>query len=97
MLSISLPLHGVGHADYYLRLAQKDYYLAEGFGIEVEHCEDSTPTLKIPVVHELEDIDTMRVPDPRKDGRMPVYLEAISRLAEMTRLRSGGCHTEGKY
>ena len=30
MLSISLPLHGVGHADYYLRLTQKDYYLAEG-------------------------------------------------------------------
>ena len=30
MLSIALPMHGVGHANYYLDLAQKDYYTAEG-------------------------------------------------------------------
>ena len=30
MLSISLPMHGVGHADYYIELAQKDYYTAQG-------------------------------------------------------------------
>ena len=30
MLSISLPMHGVGHADYYIQLAQKDYYTAQG-------------------------------------------------------------------
>ena len=30
MLSIALPMHGVGHANYYLELAQKDYYTAEG-------------------------------------------------------------------
>jgi len=30
MLSISLPMHGVGHADYYLELAQQDYYTAQG-------------------------------------------------------------------
>lgn len=67
-------------------VAQSDnYYIAEGFGVEVEHHEDSTPTLRTPVAHELEDIDRLRVPDPRRDGRMPVYLEAISRLAEKTR------------
>ena len=30
MLSISLPMHGVGHANYYIELAQKDYYTAQG-------------------------------------------------------------------
>jgi len=67
-------------------VAQSDnYYIAEGFGIQVDHHEDSTPTLKAPVVHELEDIARLRVPDPATDGRMPVYLEAIRRLAAMTR------------
>jgi len=67
-------------------VAQSDgYYIAEGFGVEVEHYEDATPTLRVPAVRELADIARLRVPDPRKDGRMPVYLEAIRRLAEMTR------------
>ena len=67
-------------------VAQSDnYYIAEGFGVEVDHYEDATPTLKTTVVRELGDIDRLRVPNPQKDGRMPVYLEAIRRLAEMTR------------
>ena len=67
-------------------VAQSDnYYIAQGFGVEVEHHQDSTPSLKIPVVRELADIERLRVPDPLEDGRMPVYLEAIRRLAEMTR------------
>lgn len=67
-------------------VAQSDnYYIAEGFGIQVEHYEDSTPTLKAPAVHALEDIVRLHVPDPATDGRMPVYLEAIRRLAAMTR------------
>ena len=67
-------------------VAQSDnYYIAEGFGLKVEHYQDSTPTLKTPAVRELEDIEKLRVPDPYQDGRMPIYLEAIRRLAEMTR------------
>jgi conjugative relaxase-like TrwC/TraI family protein len=30
MLSITLPMHGVGHANHYIELAQKDYYTAQG-------------------------------------------------------------------
>lgn len=67
-------------------VAQSDnYYIAEGFGVEVQHYPDSTPTLKTPAVRGLKDIDRLRVPDPHKHGRMPVYLEAIRRLAQMTR------------
>jgi uroporphyrinogen decarboxylase len=67
-------------------VAQSDnYYIAEGFGVEVEHHEDSTPTLKTPVVRTLQDIELLRVPNAATDGRMPVYLEAIRRLASLTR------------
>jgi uroporphyrinogen decarboxylase len=67
-------------------VAQSDnYYIAEGFGVEVEHYLDSTPTLKTPTICELDGVQGLRVPNPRKDGRMPVYLEAISRLAGLTR------------
>jgi uroporphyrinogen decarboxylase len=63
-------------------VAQSDnYYIAEGFGSQVEHHHDSTPTLKTPAVGELADIDRLSVPNPLTDGRMPVYLDAIGRLA----------------
>ncbi len=67
-------------------VAQSDnYYIAEGFGVQVEHYEDATPTLRIPAIRALGEIEKLQLPDPRRDGRMPVYLEAIRLLAEMTR------------
>lgn len=63
-------------------VAQSDnYYIAEGFGVEVQHYENSTPTLKAPAVQDLEDVDRLRVPNPWRDGRMPVYLEAIDMIS----------------
>lgn len=59
-----------------------NYYIAEGFGIKVEHHHDGTPTLKTPVINELKDIERLKVPNPLTDGRMPVYLDAIGRLAK---------------
>jgi uroporphyrinogen decarboxylase len=67
-------------------VAQSDnYYIAEGFGVEVQHYENSTPTFKAPAARDLEGIERLHVPDPWRDGRMPVYLEAIRRLAALTR------------
>ncbi|MDW7673265.1 MAG: uroporphyrinogen decarboxylase family protein [Bacillota bacterium] len=64
-------------------VAQSDnYYIAEGFGITVDFHHDSTPTLKKPVIDNLQDILKLKVPDPLTDGRMPVYLKAISILAK---------------
>ncbi len=64
-------------------VAQSDnYYIAEGFGVEVEHYKDSTPTLRKPAVRDLDGVKELQVPDPRSAGRMPVYLEAIGRLVE---------------
>ena len=67
-------------------VAQSDnYYIAEGFGVKVEHYEDATPTFKAPAIEALAEVGRVRLPDPTRDGRMPVYLEAIQRLSEMTR------------
>ncbi|MHC1769113.1 MAG: uroporphyrinogen decarboxylase family protein [Verrucomicrobiia bacterium] len=60
-----------------------NYYIAEGFGVRVDHHPDSTPTLSQPAIQDLADVTSLRVPDPQKDGRMPVYLEAIQRLADV--------------
>lgn len=57
------------------------YYIAEGFGVQVQHHPDSTPTVTRVALEDLADVDRLRVPDPARDGRMPVYLEAIERLA----------------
>ena len=64
-------------------VAQSDnYYIAEGFGTHVEHHADGTPTFRAPAVTELAQVFDLKVPDPQRAGRMPVYLEAIGRLSE---------------
>lgn len=67
-------------------VAQSDnYYIAEGFGLVVDHHRDATPTPRCPLIEDPKDVLSLTVPDPQKDGRMPVYLEAIERLCELTR------------
>ena len=62
-------------------VAQSDgYYLAEGYGCVISQPHNLTPHLVKPAIETLEEIDRLRVPDPYKDGRMPVYLEAIALL-----------------
>lgn len=63
-------------------VAQSDnYYIAQGFGIQVEHHKDSIPTKTNVVVNSLEDVFELRVPDPLQDGRMSVFLEALEILS----------------
>ncbi|ORC31170.1 hypothetical protein B4O97_17310 [Marispirochaeta aestuarii] len=64
-------------------VAQSDnYYIAEGFGCVIEQPYDTTPNLVKPAVATLDEVEKLKVPDPYRDGRMPVYLEAISLLRE---------------
>ena len=63
-------------------VAQSDnYYISEGFGMEVQHHENSTPTFRKPAFEETKDIYRLKIPDPFKDGRMPVILEAVELLS----------------
>ena len=61
------------------------YYVAEGFGVAVDHHPNATPTFRTPAVQELDAIAHLEVPDPHRAGRMPVYLEAIHRLRDQVK------------
>lgn len=64
-------------------LAQSDnYYIAEGFGCVIHQPHDTTPNLVTTAVPSLDEIGRLKVPDPYKDGRMHVYLDAVHLLRE---------------
>lgn len=76
-------------------LSQSDnYYIAEGFGTKATYYENSTPTFAKGAISSLNEVDHLQVPDPYKDGRMPVYLEAIELLKDKFKykvaIRGGG-------
>jgi uroporphyrinogen decarboxylase len=50
--------------------------VAEAMGSEFEYPEDDLPVLKTPALDRIE-IGRLSVPDPRRDGRLHVYLDAI--------------------
>jgi len=59
-----------------------NYYLAEGFGCRATVPDDDIPSLERPAVDDLEQVFDLAVPDPHRDGRMPVILEAIASLRD---------------
>ncbi len=62
--------------------------ISESFGAELYYEHDVLPMPFKPAVESLEDIDDLEVPDPSKDGRMPVILEC-ARLYEKNYKRKG--------
>lgn len=77
-----------------LCIQSDNYYIAEGFGVKTNFYENSTPTLREPIVKELKDVSRLKLPDPQKDGRMSVYIEAMdivsSKFKRKVALRSAG-------
>jgi uroporphyrinogen decarboxylase len=62
-------------------VAQSDnYYIAEGFGCVINQPFNTTPNLVQPAVETLGEIGRLKVPDPYKDGRMHIYLDAVHNL-----------------
>jgi len=55
---------------------------AEAMGATVACPDDHTADLAAPAAASLAAIDGLRPADPRTDGRLPVYLEAMDRLVE---------------
>jgi uroporphyrinogen decarboxylase len=58
-----------------------NYYLAEGFGCVSRLSENDFPTLARPALEHPQQVFDLEVPDPYRDGRMPIYLEATRRIA----------------
>ncbi|MFW5738500.1 MAG: uroporphyrinogen decarboxylase family protein, partial [Spirochaetota bacterium] len=64
-------------------VAQSDgYYMAEALGMTTLRRPNTTPAPASWPVDELAQIDALRIPDPRRGGRMPVYLGAVRQLRE---------------
>jgi uroporphyrinogen decarboxylase len=54
----------------------------EAMGARVEYPEDESPMASTPTVMSSHDVRLLRVADPEKDGRLPVWLDAIRILKE---------------
>lgn len=56
---------------------------SEAMGSVLKIPDDAPPSIDIPAVNDLvKDIPKLRIPHPRKDGRLPVILKGITRLKE---------------
>ncbi len=79
MVEAQLVLHEKVGQDV-IAIGADNYYIAEGFGCITTRGEDELPSLEKPPLADINDVFDLEVPDPYKDGRMPVMLEGI-RLA----------------
>ncbi|WML34112.1 uroporphyrinogen decarboxylase family protein [Clostridium sp. OS1-26] len=58
------------------------YVWAEAMGAEVHLPEDNTADLARPAIDNIEDISKLKVADPFKDGRLPVFVDAMKYLVD---------------
>lgn len=56
--------------------------LAEAMGTKMFFPEDDAPQVEAPFIQTKEDLRKLKVVDPYKDGRLPVYLEAVKRCVD---------------
>ncbi|MEM4245710.1 MAG: uroporphyrinogen decarboxylase family protein [Candidatus Bathyarchaeia archaeon] len=54
----------------------------EAMGAEIKYYEDEVPTVAKPSVRSLEDLGGLKAPDPIRDGRLPVWIEATEILKD---------------
>ena len=55
---------------------------AEALGCLLHYEEDAYPSIRQHIIRDLGDLKDLRLPDPLRDGRMPVVIEACARLRE---------------
>lgn len=61
-----------------LILFQDTFIEAEAMGTKIKLRDDAEPVWSEPAIENAEDINKLKIPDPAKDGRMPVMLECAS-------------------
>jgi uroporphyrinogen decarboxylase len=53
----------------------------EAVGSKVEYPEDNVPSMREPFLKEAR-VDTLKIPDPYRDGRMPLFIESTSIISQ---------------
>ena len=56
--------------------------LAEAMGTKLHFPNDDAPRVETPLLEKREDLAKLKPVNPERDGRLPVYLEAVSRCVE---------------
>jgi uroporphyrinogen decarboxylase len=79
MVRAQLALHEQVGQDV-IAIGADNYYIAEGFGCGTTRNPDEIPAMIKPPLENISGVFDLEVPDPQRDGRMPVMLEAL-RLA----------------
>lgn len=81
---VEAQLYGLEEYKQDIVIMQSDnYYIAEGFGTTTTHYENSTPTFESGAIKDLSEVKKLKIPDPYEDGRMPIYLNAISKISKI--------------
>ncbi len=76
-------LAGQAHFQYDAVIAFADLCVeAEAIGCELEFPENNYPYVKQPVMHSINDLSRLSVPDPNVSGRMPEVIKAVGILKE---------------
>lgn len=64
-------------------IAQSEqYYICEALGVKTQLFSDQLPAVLDVPIKDLRDVAKLKVPDPYRDGRMYVYIEAVGLLKE---------------
>jgi uroporphyrinogen decarboxylase len=56
--------------------------LAEAVGVDVHYSESEGPRWKAGCLENYDKIDQLKLPDPKKDGRLPVWVDTVKQVAE---------------
>jgi uroporphyrinogen decarboxylase len=66
----------IGYDGVYAGWESSFNLMAEAMGCRMRIPEDGVPSIEDNIVKEASDIDKVKIPDPRKDGRLPIHLQA---------------------
>jgi hypothetical protein len=93
MVRAQLALHEQVGQDV-IAIGADNYYIAEGFGCGTTRNPDEIPAMIKPPLENIAEVFDLEVPDPQRDGRMPVMLEALKlarkAVGDTVALRSPG-------
>jgi uroporphyrinogen decarboxylase len=72
----------IGYDGIYAGWESSFNLMAEAMGCKMRIPEDGVPSIEDNIVKRASDIDKVRIPDPRRDGRLPIHLQATKMIRQ---------------